>query len=411
MKVLGIDFGNRNVRIGMFAISALVVLCLGLNFLKGRDVFFMGKKYYCYFADVNGLTDASPVFYNGYKIGSVRSVDIQPAAVPAERFKLTLAVEQPLDVPCGTVAQLISTDILGGKGIALQFGSSADVHSSGDVLPSEVKASLADQIEPMAAKAQQIVARLDTALAGVSSLVGGDNGRRLSNAIASLEAAVESYGGVARNLEQLTSKSGSVGRMLANADTLMRRLAHQSNNIDSTLTNMSAMSADLARANIAETVATLRAMLGSINSVIADIDSASGSLGLLINDTKLYDKLAEASANMNRLLVDVRLNPSRYINISAFDFGKNVYFAQPEVGAAMAGKVYTVKLLVAKTPVDMPLDIDGTPIVEHSEGKRYHYLYGLFESIAEAQDALQKVSAQYPSAKVAAYENGSEVSL
>ena len=88
---------SRNVRIGLFAVGAFVILCFGLNYLKGRDLLFRGNKYYCYVPNVDGLTDASPIFYNGYKVGAVRQINVNPqAADERRRFEITLAVNMNL---------------------------------------------------------------------------------------------------------------------------------------------------------------------------------------------------------------------------------------------------------------------------------------------------------------------------
>ena len=133
---------NRNTKIGIFALSAFIILCFGLNFLKGRDVFFRGNKYYGYFANVDGLTDASPIFYNGYKIGSVRQIDIcTDATDESRRFVATFAVEMNLNLPQNTVAEIYSTDILGGKGIRFLAGNSANLLESGDTIKTAINAN------------------------------------------------------------------------------------------------------------------------------------------------------------------------------------------------------------------------------------------------------------------------------
>ena len=48
------------------------------------------------------------------------------------------------------------------------------------------------------------------------------------------------------------------------------------------------------------------------------INSKDGSIGLLLNDTKLYDNLESTSNKLNILIDDIRVHPKRYVNISVF---------------------------------------------------------------------------------------------
>lgn len=89
----------RNIKIGLFAIAAFVILCVGLNYLKGRDLFSSGAKLTACYAAVDGLTDSSPILYHGFKVGSVKDIEInQYAKDPSQVFTVTINIEKNLEV-------------------------------------------------------------------------------------------------------------------------------------------------------------------------------------------------------------------------------------------------------------------------------------------------------------------------
>ena len=66
---------SNEIKIALTAIAAGVLLFLGINFLKGINVFKSSNSYYVRFADAKGLTVSSKVFANGYPVGTVRDIE------------------------------------------------------------------------------------------------------------------------------------------------------------------------------------------------------------------------------------------------------------------------------------------------------------------------------------------------
>lgn len=395
---------NKNIRIGIFGVCAFAILCIGLNFLKGRDVFFSGDKFYAYYSDINGLTDASPVFYEGYKVGAVRDIEICPQEPSERRFKVTIAIDIDIDIPSDTRAEIYSTDILGGKGIDMVWGRSSELAESGDELTSGVRVGLTEQLEPLKDKAELLMVRLDSALQGVTNILGGESGAHLSGAVASLNASMRNVEELTSDVARMTSRHGELSDAMVNLDTLMMALKAQSGAVETMMKNMVVFSNDLANSGIDTLLSTMNKTIAGIGSIVSDIDSAKGTLGKIVNDTELYD-------NVNRLLVDLRLNPSRYISISAMKFGKNIYVSSPEIAEEMKGTIYTVKLVTSKKPLDIPTDMEGEKVMEYRQGNRYEYLLGVKRDKKEAEILLKKAIVIYPESKLAKYENGVEISI
>ena len=403
---------NRNFKIGVFAVMAFVILIFGVKYLKGHDMLFRGSKYYGYYSDVNGLTDASPVYYNGFKVGSVRSIEICPEESADRRFRVTFALDQPLELPSDTRVDIFSTDLLGGMGIDLVWGKSNEVAENGAVMETAVRSGLTDQLMPLKDKTEVLMQSVDSAISNINNVIGGDNGQHLSEAIRSLSATLENLERISANVSKMTGDNGALTESMVGLDSLMSTLGKQGGNINMTLDGLGKLSQQLAASQIDSLVATLNATMGSLGGIMASVDSAQGTLGRMLNDSKLYDKLAESSDNLNRLLVDVRLNPSRYVKLSAINFGKNTYFSDSGNGLAMVGLIYCVSLTKSQVPLDFPTEIEGNKVIEyHKDKKSYEYLVGQFRERKQAEEFAIKMKSTYRNAVVKAFDNGTETSL
>lgn len=48
------------------------------------------------------------------------------------------------------------------------------------------------------------------------------------------------------------------------------------------------------------------------------INEGNGTMGLLVNDPKLYANLDSSARSLDALLTDLKENPSRYVHVSVF---------------------------------------------------------------------------------------------
>ena len=394
---------NRNLRIGIFAICGIVILVMGVNYLRGRNAFSKGKIYYASFANVNGITDSSPIFYNGYQIGSVRSISIELDTDDAHRFCVAMNIEKLKAIPQGSVAEIFSTDLLGSRGISINFAQSQQMHASGDTIASAVRQDLTQQILPMKDKAEVLMQRVDTALMDISNFFGGPDGQNLSQSITALNVTMKNFETVSRNLALLTANNGKLNVMLSDVDSTFSIINAQSSAIDTIFAHIANLSVSLDAA-----MPAINNAIGGFQNIVSQLDSAQGSLGLLLADAQLYNNLNESAANLNRLMTDIRLNPKRYVSLSAFKFGKDVYFASPDA-AAFVGLIYTVRIAQTKTPQNIETKIDNHNVIEHYSDKRYNYLVGTFATRDEAENLRRSLISQYPDCQVVSYNNGEEV--
>lgn len=398
---------KRNVQIGVFAIVAIALLCTGLNYLKGKDLFSSGAKLTACYGSVDGLTDSSPVLFRGFKVGSVKDIDIDQFAIdPSKAFTVTFNIEKNLQVPVDSRAEIVSTDLLGGKGIEIVLGSSAEFLSTGDTIATSIRSGLLENLAPVKSQASELMVSATGVMRDIDTILDHQNKHNIEQILVSLNRAMRNVETLTANLSQLSNAGGSIAGTFNSTSQLMANLNDQTRNLDSIMANLNDATASLATADLGHVVAQLDTVLARVGGVLG----SQGSVGKLANDARLYDDAATAVENLNRLLVDIRLNPSRYISISAFKFGgKQIYFSDSSTSAdIMRGSVYVVNILASKKPVDAPTSIGEKKVLESCYDGRYYYIVAPFATEADAQDFItaNNLSKAYPDAKVELYVDG-----
>lgn len=301
---------SNEFKIGVLAAISITLLIIGFNLLKGKSLFTRTQTLYAVYDNVSGLQPANNVQVNGLNIGSVASLQVMDRNVG--RILVKLNIKPGIDIPKNSVAQIISADLLGTKAMRIVFGNSTQYARSGDTLASAVEGSLTDQlgaaVKPLSAKIQATLASLDSVLDDLHAVLDDKTRGNLKSGIADMSVTMHNF----------SKTSVSANRMMSNLDSITANLKQNNHKINTILDNAEKTTGQLANADLEKTLKELGTTVGKLNTVMARLNSDSGSLGLLINDRRLYDNLQRSTLNLNRLLEDLRLNPKRYVHFSLF---------------------------------------------------------------------------------------------
>ncbi len=278
---------------------ALAILILGIDFLKGVNVFKPTNYYYASFENVEGLAVSSPVMLNGFKVGQVREMEYEfdnPGHVLVE-----MSLDSRLKVPQGSKA-VLGTDILGTASIVLHLSKSTTDHSVGDRLIGENSSSLLASAGDMLPAVQQIFPKIDTLLTNLNAVVADP----------ALTASVKRLDAISANLQTTTQRLAAATAQLGPIATDVKQITGNTSNITSDLAQLSGQMKNLPLDSL---VADLQTTTANLRTLSDELGKPNSTLGRLINDPSLYDNLNTTISSLDSLFVDIKKNPKRYISI------------------------------------------------------------------------------------------------
>ena len=313
---------SKELKIGIVALVAIGILYVGVNYLKGINLWAGQETYYAIYDDIAGLGVANPVLLNGYKIGQV--VDLNLLTELNGKILVGYIIsEKGLAIPVDSRFKIFSSDLLGSKAVQLQLGDSSLLAIPGDTLDSEVEESLSDavnkQILPLKNKAEALIANIDSAMVSLNAILNKDTQEDLNKSFTSISEALAKFRDTAYRLDTLmVQERVKISAILDNMQSITYSLSSNSENIKNILANLESVSDSLAKADIKATVDNAKSALAGASQIMDKINMGEGSLGMLINNDTLYTNLAHASQELEWLLEDMRVHPNRYVHFSMF---------------------------------------------------------------------------------------------
>ena len=312
---------SREFKVGGLIVVAAAMLYWGINFMKGNDIFAESRKFYAIYDNIEGLTINKPVNINGFKVGQITEIYFHPDT--SGRLMVVFEVKSDYPIPTNTTALIHSIGFLGEHVISLELGDSYDLALSGDTLQTGKDGDLVDavnqQVAPIKAKAEKLLGSLDTAVTLLTGFLSENTRQDFMSTFVNLRETFENLERSSEALERMiVSNEDSVNQFIGNLTAISKTLADNGDNLDNVLSNLSEISDTLAQANIYGAINSLNSAVGRADSIMGKVNNGEGSLGMLINDPQLYDNLAEASNSLNRLLLDIKYNPNRYVQVSVF---------------------------------------------------------------------------------------------
>lgn len=304
---------SNETKVGILTITALTILILGFNFLKGKDLFKKSKKIYAVFTNLGTLEKSNEVKINGLPIGSVYDKVEKDKNVSG--IIVTINLTRDVNIPDNSVAY-IGSSLVGASFIVIERGDSKTYLKLGDTLQTRVEGGLLGQVQsqlsPTLERVRDVLDTLKNTLSGVNGLFTDESKGNLRQILGNLSQATSSLNGLMNN------QTGALAKTLNNTEAITAELKKNTDNINSTISNAKIASDKLAALEIKPTIDSLNAMISQLKSVTAKISSKDGTLGALINDRAIYDKLKDAILSAEILIDDLRAHPKRYVNISVF---------------------------------------------------------------------------------------------
>ncbi len=306
---------SNETKIGALTAIAITVLILGYSFLRGNDVFSGANKFYAIYKSVDGLSVSKPVLVNGFQIGRVSKMRLQPDGRTIVEFK----IDQQYNVPSNTLAKLVSTDLLGSKAIVFEYGNSNTYAENKDTLRADIQGSLAESLQPIQDKAENLISRLDSSLESVNKILNPNFQKNVDRSFLSIANSLQTLESTTKKIDALIgNQTEHINGILANTETVSANLKTSSEHLTGITSNFEKVSNDVANANIKQTLDNANKAMADLQATISKINTNQGTLGLLLNDAKMYDNLNNASKSLNDLLIDFKAHPKHYVSFSVF---------------------------------------------------------------------------------------------
>ncbi|MCT4638667.1 MAG: MlaD family protein [Bacteroidales bacterium] len=301
---------SKEAKIGVVIVLIITAFIMGMNFLKGKNVFDGSDIYYVKYKSIDGLVVSSPVTLNGLKVGQVEDVELD-----YNSFVLTveISVKNDVKLPQGSKAVIYNLDLMGSKGIKLVASDNrSGVHIGGDTLEGAVEEDLTTQLKNEFFPLKGQIASTIEALGQTFTSINGDDGNRLKVLIADLNKTLNSLNSL------LVQSKPKVAGVLTNVENFTGNLAQQNENISEILLNLRSLSDSLNSSDIKSTISNVDKSFAELSTVLADIKKGKGTLGQLSQNDSLYINLNQTIINLDKLIVDLKENPGRYVKVSVF---------------------------------------------------------------------------------------------
>jgi phospholipid/cholesterol/gamma-HCH transport system substrate-binding protein len=304
---------TNETKIGALTSIAIVLLILGFTFLKGKDLFSHSKKIYAVFRNVDGLELSNSVSIRGLNVGNVYAIKATDKNI--DGILVTISMKLDVNIPKNSIAT-INSGIINSSNIIIKKGDATDYIQDGDTLSTIEKGNILTEFQsslsPVINTLNGTLGSMDSLIQVVGSLFNPSVKNNFTSIIGNLARSSASL------QLMLNDRTSSLAHSMIHLDSFTNNLASNNQRITGTLDNLEKTTGKLANAKIDETLQSAQEAMNSLKDAINKVNSPNGTIGLLLNDKKLYLNLENTSRSLNILLDDLRMHPKRYVNISVF---------------------------------------------------------------------------------------------
>ena len=291
---------TKEVKIAIVAIVGLVVLFLGMNFLKGLELFSSDNRYYISVRDISGLSSSSPIYADGYKVGVVRGIVYD--YTQSKDIIVEADINKDMRIPKGSSAEIVS-DLMGNVKVNLLLASNPRERvNPGETIVGGINNGAMGQMKDLIPVVQDMLPKLDSILASVNLLLQDP---AIANSLHNVETVTGNLTVSTRRLNTLLGTLNSrMPGLLAKADGVMD--------------NAQVVTSTLSKVDVEGTMSKVNATLDNVQAFTDQLNNNNGSLGLLMRDPNLYYNLNATVKSADSLLIDLKSHPKRYVHFSVF---------------------------------------------------------------------------------------------
>lgn len=291
---------TKEIKIALVAIVGILIMYFGINFLKGMNLFSTNNAYYMTFDDIQGLGASTPIYADGYKVGTVDGLEYDYKENGP--IKVKVDINKDLRIPQGSKAEIVK-DLMGNLQVNLLLANNPRERvEPGGIIPGAVNGGMMDKAANLIPVVEKMLPKLDSILTSVNALLADP----------ALAASLHNVETITSNL---TVSTRELNTLMAGLHKQVPGMIGKANGV---LDNTNRLTANLASLDVQGTLNKVNQTLESAHQFTEKLNSNQGSLGLLMNDTKLYDNLTSTMSHADSLVIDLKAHPKRYVHFSVF---------------------------------------------------------------------------------------------
>ena len=300
---------NKEFKIGLFVVVVLIISFFTINYLRGRDIFNREIELSARYETLDGLVASAPVYIKGFKAGKVVKTSYDPEAGD---FVVTCSIVKDFNIPVDSKMMIYASDIMGGKGVRIDLGASADFAQDGDMILAGSELSMIDGIAggvvPVLEKVNVLLDSLNVVFSGVNNLLSESNVKTIQRTLVHLERTMNDMSSVASVFE---GRSEEFDNVICNLSDLSDEVKVIAGKVDTTITDVASLVASLSEEQINE-------IISSFDELLENINDPEGSVGKLLKDKSLYESVDTLLNDIDNLVNKIKENPKKYLKISVF---------------------------------------------------------------------------------------------
>lgn len=291
---------TKEIKIALVAIVGILIMYFGINFLKGMNLFSTNNTYFITFDDIQGLGASTPIYADGYKVGTVDGLEYDYKENGPIKVKVDIIKD--LRIPQGSKAEIVK-DLMGNLQVNLLLANNPRERvEPGGIISGAVNGGMMDKAASLVPVVEKMLPKLDSILTSVNALLADP----------ALAASLHNVETITSNL---TVSTRELNTLMAGLNKQVPGMIGKANGV---LDNTNRLTANLASLDVQGTLNKVNQTLESAHQFTEKLNSNQGSLGLLMNDTKLYDNLTSTMSHADSLVIDLKAHPKRYVHFSVF---------------------------------------------------------------------------------------------
>lgn len=300
---------------------AIGLFFFGMKYMSGSRIFGDSLRLYAQYGDAQGLLKGNPIMINGLKVGKVSLLQLN---MQEKKVRVTLDFDDALDIPDNSTAMIVSSDLLGSKAVEIVLDSVPSeryFEDGGEILGTleegffdTARGLVEDKGTQILIEVARLSEQLNEMIGSLKDLLNDEN--NLNTIAVILANAKSTSDNIASISSEIDSLATEINVMASSATKIVKNVEDNNENVSQIITNVRTTSDSLVRASgkITELVTDARSAMGSVEHIADKLDSDEGTLGLLLNDTRLYDSIVSATYNLNALLEEVNTHPQRFFD-------------------------------------------------------------------------------------------------